>query len=95
MPLTVADLDTLEQYLAGVMNRSVHHAETVGAIVLALLERYCGRRMSIHRSKSGLTMGHLQMSFGCKLPDSDMRWRTTIGKGASNCLRPRPLCKPS
>jgi len=37
MPLTVADLDTLEQYLAGVMNRSVHHAETVGAIVLALL----------------------------------------------------------
>jgi hypothetical protein len=25
MPLTVADLETLEQYLAGVMNRSGHH----------------------------------------------------------------------
>lgn len=37
MPLTVADLDTLEQYLAGVMNRSGHHAETVGAVALALL----------------------------------------------------------
>ena|SRR5271166_3530613 len=37
MPLTVADLDTLEQYLAGVMNRSGHHAQTVGAIALALL----------------------------------------------------------
>jgi len=35
MPLSVADLDTLEQYLAGVMNRSVHHAETVGGIALA------------------------------------------------------------
>jgi hypothetical protein len=37
MPLTVADLDTLEQYLAGVMSRSGHHAETVGAVALALL----------------------------------------------------------
>jgi len=37
MPLTVADLETLEAYLAGVMNRSEHHAETVGAIALALI----------------------------------------------------------
>jgi len=37
MPTTVADLATLEEYLAGVMNRSGHHAETVGAIALALL----------------------------------------------------------
>ncbi|SRR6266702_3241907 len=37
MPLTVADLKTLEKYLAGVMNRSEHHADTVGAIALALV----------------------------------------------------------
>jgi hypothetical protein len=37
MPLTVADLKTLESYLDGVMNRSDHHAETVGAIALALI----------------------------------------------------------
>jgi len=37
MPINVADLGTLEQYLAGVMNRSDHHAQTVGAIALALL----------------------------------------------------------
>jgi hypothetical protein len=37
MPLTVADLDTLEMYLSGVMNRSDHHADTVGAIALALI----------------------------------------------------------
>jgi hypothetical protein len=37
MPLTVADLHTLELYLAGIMNRSEHHAETVGAIALALI----------------------------------------------------------
>jgi len=34
MPLTVADLGTLEEYLAGVMNRSGHHAQTVGAVAL-------------------------------------------------------------
>jgi hypothetical protein len=37
MPLTVADLETLETYLDGVMNRSEHHAERVGAIALALI----------------------------------------------------------
>ncbi len=37
MPLTVADLETLESYLSGVMNRSGHHADTVGAIALALI----------------------------------------------------------
>jgi hypothetical protein len=37
MPLTVADLDTLETYLSGVMNRSEHHADTVWAIALALV----------------------------------------------------------
>jgi hypothetical protein len=37
MPLTVADLETLETYLAGVMNRSEHHADSVRAIVLALI----------------------------------------------------------
>jgi hypothetical protein len=37
VPLTVADLETLETYLSGVMNRSEHHAETVGAIALALI----------------------------------------------------------
>ncbi|SRR5712692_9016841 len=37
MPLTVTDLDSLETYLAGVMNRSDHHAQTVGAIALALI----------------------------------------------------------
>ena len=37
MPRTVADLETLEGYLAGVLNRSEHHAETVGAIALALI----------------------------------------------------------
>jgi hypothetical protein len=37
MPLTVADLRTLEIYLAGVLNRSEHHAKTVGAIALALI----------------------------------------------------------
>lgn len=37
MPIQVADLTTLETYLDGVMNRSEHHARTVGAIALALL----------------------------------------------------------
>jgi len=37
MPITVADVATLEKYLEGVMNRSEHHAETVGAVALALL----------------------------------------------------------
>jgi hypothetical protein len=37
MSLQVADLETLERYLDGVMNRSEHHAATVGAIALALL----------------------------------------------------------
>jgi len=37
MPLTVADLDTLEIYLSGVMNRSEHHADTVGAVALTLI----------------------------------------------------------
>jgi len=37
MPLQVADLDTLERYLDGVMNRSEHHAQMVGGIALALL----------------------------------------------------------
>ena len=37
MSLTVADLDTLESYLNGVLNRSQHHAQTVGAIALALI----------------------------------------------------------
>jgi hypothetical protein len=37
MPLTIADLHTLETYLAGVLDRSEHHAEHVGAIALALI----------------------------------------------------------
>ena len=37
MALNVSDLETLETYLDGVMNRSQHHAETVGAIALALI----------------------------------------------------------
>jgi hypothetical protein len=37
MPIQVADLKTLELYLDGVMNRSEHHAKTVGGIALALL----------------------------------------------------------
>jgi hypothetical protein len=37
MPISVDDVATLEVYLQGVMNRSEHHAETVGAIALALL----------------------------------------------------------
>lgn len=37
MPISVDDMATLEQYLQGVMNRSDDHAETVGAIALALL----------------------------------------------------------
>ena len=37
MPLQVADLETLELYLGGVLNRSEHHAQTVGAIALALI----------------------------------------------------------
>jgi len=37
MPISVDDVATLETYLDGVMNRSDHHAETVGAIALALL----------------------------------------------------------
>lgn len=37
MPLTVANLNTLETYLAGVLNRSEHHARKVGAIALALV----------------------------------------------------------
>ena len=37
MPISVDDVATLETYLQGVMNRSDHHAETVGAIALALL----------------------------------------------------------
>jgi hypothetical protein len=37
MPLQVADLETLERYFDGVMDRSDHHAQAVGAIALALL----------------------------------------------------------
>lgn len=37
MSLTVGDLETLESYLSGVMNRSEHHANTVGATALALI----------------------------------------------------------
>jgi hypothetical protein len=37
MPISVDDVATLETYLQGVINRSEHHAETVGAIALALL----------------------------------------------------------
>lgn len=37
MPLAVSDLETLETYLAGVMDRSQHHAESVRAIALALI----------------------------------------------------------
>jgi len=46
MPLTVADLDTLEIYLSGVLNRSEHHAETVGAIALALIGAVLWRKDS-------------------------------------------------
>jgi hypothetical protein len=37
MPISVDDVTTLERYLQGVMGRSEHHAETVGAVALALL----------------------------------------------------------
>jgi len=37
MSLTVSDLETLETYLSGVMDRSEHHADSVGAIALALI----------------------------------------------------------
>jgi hypothetical protein len=37
MPLAVGDPETLKMYLDGVMNRSEHHAKTVGAIALALI----------------------------------------------------------
>lgn len=37
MPISVQDVATLELYLQGVMNRSEHHAQTVGAVALALL----------------------------------------------------------
>jgi hypothetical protein len=37
MPISVDDVATLERYLQGIMGRSEHHAETVGAIALALL----------------------------------------------------------
>src|SRR5580692_5178676 len=37
MPISVDDVTTLERYLQGVMGRSDHHAETVGAVALALL----------------------------------------------------------
>jgi hypothetical protein len=37
VPLQVADLNMLETYLDGVMNRSGHHPSSVGGIALALL----------------------------------------------------------
>lgn len=37
MPITVADVATLEDYLQGVMNRADHHAENVDEVVLALM----------------------------------------------------------
>jgi hypothetical protein len=37
MPLQVDDLRLLEEYLGGVLDRSEHHAKTVGAIALALV----------------------------------------------------------
>lgn len=36
MPLTVADVATLQQYIQGVMGRADHHASTVNEIALAL-----------------------------------------------------------
>ena len=46
MPLSVNDVATLETYLDGVMNRSEHHAETVGAIALTLLGAVLWRKDS-------------------------------------------------
>jgi len=40
MPLQVADLNTLEAYLDGVMNRSEHHADTVRGVALASISTY-------------------------------------------------------
>jgi hypothetical protein len=37
MSVLVEDVATLERYLQGIMNRSEHHAKTVGAVALALL----------------------------------------------------------
>jgi len=36
MPLAVQDVDTLQQYISGVMDRADHHAGKVSAAVLAL-----------------------------------------------------------
>jgi hypothetical protein len=36
MPLTVEDVDTLQRYMRGVMDRAGHHAGNVSAIALAL-----------------------------------------------------------
>ena len=37
MPLAVADVDTLQEYISGVMDRAAHHAGNVDEIVLALV----------------------------------------------------------
>ena len=37
MPIKADDIDTLHKYAVGVMNRSDHHAENVGAVALTLL----------------------------------------------------------
>jgi Integron cassette protein VCH_CASS1 chain len=47
MALTVADLNTLESYLSGVLNRSNHHAETVGGIALALIGAVLWRKDAV------------------------------------------------
>jgi hypothetical protein len=83
MSLTVADLDTLEQYLAGVMNRSGHHAETVGAVALALLGAVLWRRTQIPRLRFAPTTAHVRMYSGCILGDAAVRSRTTTTTSAS------------
>ena len=83
MPLTVADLDTLEAYLAGLMHRSDHHAQTVGAVALALIGAvlWGGRT----RSQSfGLTTEVPPTSYGSRFLVTDMLWRTIMQRIALN-----------
>jgi hypothetical protein len=37
MPISIHDVEHVQLYFAGVMGRSAHHAETVGAVALTLL----------------------------------------------------------
>lgn len=59
MPITISDVDTLKEYLEGVMARSEHHGPNVGGIALALAGAIVWRKDSepieVH---AGRTMTH-------------------------------------